>query len=88
MPHLVCDKPDPKEDVKYYTIAGLPGNPEVPYDPAINEYGLYYDISGIPDGDYSIQASACNSLYCSLPSPLLFTKITPSILTGFIIIKE
>lgn len=77
MAHLVCDKPNPAEEVKYYTIVGLPGNPQVPYDPALNEYGIYYNIDAVPDGEYNIQVSACNDLYCSLPAPFLFTKTTP-----------
>ena len=69
MPTLVCDPPNPIEDVKYYTLAGLPGNPRVNKDET-GQYGFKHDLSGLATGDYSIQASACNDYTCSLPSPL------------------
>lgn len=72
MPHLVCNEPAADEQVDHYTIAGLPGDPVVPVsdDPT---YGLYYDISALPEGTYSIRVSACNKWQCSLPAPLEFT---------------
>lgn len=87
MAYLVCDKPDSTEGVKYYTIVGLPGNPQVPYDPALNEYGIYYDVSQVPDGSYNIMVSACNDLYCSLPAPFLFEKRVPNSPSGLMVVS-
>ena len=47
MPFIVCDRPDPEQMVEYYTIAGLPGDPESPLSASI-EYGVKYDISDVP----------------------------------------
>ena len=72
MPTLVCDPPAPSEAVRYYTMAGLPNNPEAPI--SINPaFGVEYDISDLPAGAYSVKVSACNDWACSLPSPLDFT---------------
>lgn len=72
MPFIVCNKPDASEQVKYYTMAGLPGNPraEAYTGP---EYGVKYDIADLPTGTYELQCSACNDWQCSLPAPLSFT---------------
>ena len=72
MPYLVCDMPPAAEQVEYYTIAGLPGNPQSP-KLATGEYGFKYDVSALVPGTYTIQCSACNQWSCSLPSPLVFT---------------
>lgn len=73
MPFLVCDRPPATEQVKYYTMAGLPGNPQAPIEPDGSEYGVKYDITSLPPGTYELQCSACNDWACSLPSPLSFT---------------
>jgi hypothetical protein len=72
MPKLVCDMPPDAEQVKYYTIAGLPGNPTTP-KLATGPYGFEYDLASLLPGTYSIRCSACNDWACSLPSPLDFT---------------
>jgi len=82
MAKLVCDKPDPSEEVAYYTIAGLPGDPraEISSDPL---YGFEYDLTGVTPGSYSIRCSACNSQQCSLPARLDFLLlITPAVPSG------
>lgn len=81
MPYLVCDQPVTSENVEYYTIAGLPGNPTSPKIEG-GAYGFKFDLKDVPPGKYSIRCSACNQWGCSLPSPLEFTRpenaITPS----------
>jgi hypothetical protein len=72
MPYIVCDPPAASEQVKYYTMAGLPGNPRGELDPT-GEYGVKYDVTNLAPGSYELQCSACNDWTCSLPSPLLFT---------------
>ncbi len=72
MPFIVCDKPAASEQVKYYTMAGLPGNPQAPLS-SNPLYGVEYDIASLPPGTYELQCSACNDWACSLPSPLSFT---------------
>jgi hypothetical protein len=72
MPRLVCDMPPAVEQVKYYTIAGLPGNPTAP-KLETGDYGFEYDLTSVPPGVYSIRCSACTDWACSLPSPLDFT---------------
>lgn len=74
MPFLVCDMPPAAEQVEYYTIAGLPGNPTSPKLTA-GEFGFKYDLKDVPPGNYSIQCSACNQWSCSLPAPLEFTVL-------------
>jgi len=76
MPHLTCDRPRPEENVKYYTIVGLPGNPQSNLSDD-ERYGVYYDLEGLAPGTYSIKVSACNDWQCSLPSPLVFTVPEP-----------
>jgi hypothetical protein len=61
------------EQVEYYTIAGLPGNPQSP-KLETGEYGFKFDLQDVPSGTYSVQCSACNQWACSLPSPLVFTR--------------
>ena len=86
-PFLVSDKPVVTDEVTYYIIVGLPGGDiQVPYDTALNEYGLYYDIGSIPDGQYSLTVSACNVMGCSESPPFLFAKSPPQIPTGLKII--
>jgi len=70
MPKLVCDQPT--DQVDYYTLAGLPGNPMVDRNPE-GPYGFEYELTGIPRGSYSLTVSACNTWSCSLPAPLEFT---------------
>jgi hypothetical protein len=72
MPKLVCDVPDPNQNVEYYTLAGLPNDPRVEKDP-VGAYGFQYELAGLPPGPYSMRVSACNTWSCSLPSPLDFT---------------
>jgi len=85
---LACDAPDPAENVEYYTIAGIPGNPRAEKDPT-GEYGFKYDLSDIPAGEYSIRCSACNTQQCSLPSPLDFTALgRPGQPTGLVILSS
>lgn len=72
MPKLICDKPAQSEQVTYYTLAGLPGDPRVDHDPVLGN-GLNYELNWLPPGLYSLRASACNAWQCSLPSPLDFT---------------
>ena len=72
MPFIVCDKPRPEENVKYYTMAGLPGNPQAEAY-AGPEYGVRHDVTSLPPGVYTLQCSACNDWACSIPSPLSFT---------------
>jgi hypothetical protein len=73
MPFLVCDPPSLLEQVEYYTLAGLPGDPQSPYL-EIGQYGFKFDLGDVPPGTYSIRCSACNKWSCSLPSPLVFTR--------------
>jgi len=87
MPKLVCDKPPEGQDIDYYTIAGLPGDPKVP--PSDHpEYGVEIDVSDLPPGTYSVRLSACQDTWgCSLPTPLDFTvPEKPSPPTGLAII--
>lgn len=77
MPKLVCDMPPAAEQVKYYTIAGLPGDPTSPKLDT-GPHGFEYDLSGLPPGTYSIRCSACNDWTCSLPSPLDFSVPEPA----------
>jgi len=72
MPYFVCDKPGASETVEYYTLVGLPGNPQAPLDPT-GEYGFKYDLSDLPMGQYSLMVSACNTWTCSLAVPFNFT---------------
>lgn len=74
MPYLVCDMPPAAEQVEYYTIAGLPGNPTSPKLDT-GEFGFKFDLKDVPPGTYTIQCSACNQWSCSLPSPLEFTVL-------------
>jgi hypothetical protein len=76
MPKLVCDTPDASQNVDYYTLAGLPGDPRVDKDP-IGAFGFQYELSGLAAGTYSMRVSACNSWSCSLPAPLDFTVPDP-----------
>ena len=88
MPMLVCDAPNPIEDVKYYTLAGIPGNPRVNKDET-GQYGFKHDLGGLAPGDYSIMASACNDFTCSLPSPLAISVPNrPSVPTGLTVISS
>jgi hypothetical protein len=73
MPFLVSDAPSPSDNVAYYTIVGLPGNPQAPPDPT-GEYGVKYDVTDVPAGTYSLMVSACNAWECSLPAPFDFTR--------------
>jgi hypothetical protein len=72
MPRLISDKPSATEEVKYYTLVGLPGDPRVDYDPA-GTYGVDFELAGLAEGSYSLQVSACNDWQCSLPAPFDFT---------------
>ena len=72
MPFIVCDRPAEAEQVKYYTMAGLPGNPVSPLSDD-QEFGVKYDVTALPPGTYELRCSACNDWACSLPSPLSFT---------------
>lgn len=72
MPKLVCDTPDPTQEVEYYTLAGLPDSPRVDKDPT-GTHGFEYELAGLPVGTYSMRVSACNAWSCSLPAPLDFT---------------
>jgi len=76
MPYLICERPPESEGVKYYTIAGLPGNPQSPLSMDTN-FGVHYDLKDIAPGTYNIRVSACNDWQCSLPSPLDFTVPEP-----------
>ena len=71
--YLVCDMPDPAEEVEYYTLVGLPGNPQVPAD-ITGEYGFKYDLSNLESGTYSLMVSACNDWACSIEVPFGFVK--------------
>jgi hypothetical protein len=71
--YLVCDAPDPAENVEYYTLVGLPGNPTVPADTS-EGYGFKYDLSDLAPGTYSLMASACNDWGCSLEAPFGFVR--------------
>lgn len=71
--YLVCDPPSPAEDVKYYTLVGLPGNPQAPIDPT-GTYGFKYDLSYLSPGTYSLMVSACNDWACSLEVPFDFAR--------------
>lgn len=73
MPYLVCDMPPASEGVEYYTIVGIPGNPQSP-KLTTGAYGFKFDLKDVPPGTYSVQCSACNQWACSLPSPLSFTR--------------
>jgi len=85
---LVCDAPPQSENIEYYTIAGIPGDPRAEYDTS-GQYGFRYDLSGVPAGEYSIRCSACNSQQCSLPSPLEFTALgRPGQPTGLAILSD
>ena len=78
-PFLVSDPPtDNMTD--YYVITGLPGGENSPKDPT-NQYGLKFDLAGLPAGTYPISVVACNTLWgvCSTAVPFEFTK--PSTLT-------
>ena len=78
MPTLICDRPPALEQVKYYTIAGLPGDPTSPLSDN-PDYGVEHDLGEIEPGSYSIRVSACNDWKCSLPTPFDFTvPDTPS----------
>jgi hypothetical protein len=71
MAKLVCDKAAAAEQVTYYTIAGLPGNPQAPL--STNPlYGFEFDLKDVPAGSYSVRVSACNAQQCSLPAALDF----------------
>jgi len=70
MPKLVCDQPT--DVVDYYTLAGLPGDPQVDRLPT-GPHGFEYELQGLPPGQYSLRCSACNQWTCSLPAPLDFT---------------
>jgi len=72
MPYIVCDPPAASEQIKYYTMVGLPGNPRGTLDPT-GQYGVRHDITSLPPGKYELMCSACNDWACSLPSPLSFT---------------
>ena len=73
MPKLVCDQPSPVEVVEYYTIVGLPGNPQVDRIPE-GPYAFEYELGDKNlSGAYSVLVSACNQWQCSLPAPLEFT---------------
>lgn len=88
MPYLVCDPPLPEEQVEYYTIVGLPDNPQAPLsdDPA---YGVKYDITDVPPGTYTLQVSACNKWSCSLPAPFDFiVPEPPSVPVGLSILFD
>jgi hypothetical protein len=76
MPKLVCDHPDVSEGVEYYTLAGLPEDPHVTYDPGA-DHAINYELGYLPSGDYSLRVSACNSWQCSLPTPLDFIVPNP-----------
>ena len=76
MPKLVCDRPADSEQVEYYTLVGLPGNPRSPLSSNL-KYGVEYDLKDISPGTYNLRVSACNAWKCSLPSPLEFTIPKP-----------
>ena len=82
MPYLVCDPPAPADQVQYYTIVGLPGNPQAQIDPT-GQYGFKYDLSSVPAGTYSLMVSACNQWECSLAAPFDFIRPSqPAVPTG------
>jgi hypothetical protein len=70
--YLVCDPPPAGEEVFYYTLVGLPNNPEAPRDET-GEYGFKYDLSYLEPGVYSLMVSACNEWKCSLAVPFEFS---------------
>jgi hypothetical protein len=72
MPKFVCDAPDALEQVEYYTLVGLPGDPQVYKDPT-GEYGFQYELGGLAPGPYSLMVSACNNWQCSISVPFDFT---------------
>lgn len=77
-PFLVSDPPtDGVTD--YYVITGLPGGENSPKDPT-NQYGVKFDLAGLPAGTYPITVVACNELWgvCSTPVPFEFTKPSAS----------
>lgn len=87
--HLVCDPPPDGENVEYYVIVGLPGDPHV-YR-LINdegtdyskEYGFKCDLSDVPAGSYDVMVSACNAHLCSLAAPFTVELLgKPSAPTG------
>ena len=85
MPYLVCDRPPVAEGVEYYTIVGLPGNPQSPLS-TDTTVGVKYDLKDVPPGAYSLKVSACNKWQCSLPAPFDFTvPAKPSQPTGLVI---
>lgn len=70
---LVCDTPSSSEQVEYYTLVGLPGNPAALLD-STGEYGFKYDLSYLDPGIYNLMVSACNEWSCSLSVPFDFTR--------------
>lgn len=71
--YLVCDPPAPSENVQYYTLVGLPGNPQTPIDPT-GEFGFRYDLSYLDPGTYNLMVSACNDWSCSIAAPFDFVR--------------
>ena len=74
MPKLVCDRPT--DQVDYYTLVGLPGDPQSPLSENI-DYGLEYELNGLSPGTYNLMVSACNTWSCSLTVPFDFTVPEP-----------
>ena len=70
--YLVCDTPPESENVQYYTLVGLPGNPQAPRDPS-GEYGFKYELSYLKPGVYNLMVSACNDWSCSISVPFDFS---------------
>ena len=73
---LVCDRPSPQQNVLYYTLVGLPGDPTVD-KLSTGPYGFEYDLSQVPVGEYSVMVSACDYTQCSLPAPILIPIVPP-----------
>lgn len=85
---LVCDMPPTTEQVDYYTLAGLPGDPRVDKLPT-GPYGFEYELADLPEGEYTVMCSACNSFQCSLPAPLVFNALPmPAVPVGLRILSE
>ena len=74
MPRLICDMPPGSEEVTYYTLAGLPGDPRVD-KLEVGPYGFEYELAGLSEGEYTVMCSACNAFQCSYPAPLVFTAL-------------
>lgn len=71
-PFLVCDAPDPAEEVASYILIFNGGeNIETPAP-------LHYDLAGLPDGTYTVAACAKNMWGVSDLSYLDFIKSLPS----------